>query len=76
MKLNWEYSAKNRKIDPNLTMSQLADIILAYEPGGCLCGHFESCGVCSRPDSTRIMEVLSTRLARLVKELNASPLDS
>ena len=27
-----------------------------YRPSGCLCGHGESCWVCSRPESTRILE--------------------
>ena len=27
-----------------------------YDAGPCLCGHFESCAVCSRPQSVRDME--------------------
>ncbi len=31
-----------------------------YDPGGCLCGHFESCSVCTRSDRTREFEVLAS----------------
>lgn len=34
-----------------------------YNPGGCLCGHFESCPVCSRGDRERTFEHLAKQAA-------------
>jgi hypothetical protein len=31
--------------------------IVNYNPGGCLCGHFETCSVCSRSSETRQLEL-------------------
>jgi len=45
------FLGKNQK----LTDQQLVDLA-NYDPGGCLCGHFESCSVCSRSDKTREFE--------------------
>lgn len=38
-----------------LTNQQLLDLV-NYYPGGCLCGHFESCSVCSRTQGQRTLE--------------------
>ena len=34
-----------------------------YDAGPCMCGHFESCAVCSRSESTRKMERIAKRTA-------------
>jgi hypothetical protein len=38
--------------------------IINYSPGLCLCGHGESCGVCSRSDKTREFEHIAKELAK------------
>lgn len=47
----------------NLTNEQVLTVV-NYDPGGCLCGHGESCWVCSRSDKAREFENLARLAAR------------
>lgn len=44
------------------------DSIINYNAGMCLCGHFESCSVCSRPEHTRKFERLAVRAAKQLRD--------
>jgi hypothetical protein len=43
-------------------IEQLKEVIEFY-PGGCMCGHGESCGVCSRSQGTRTQEAMAREMA-------------
>ena len=45
----------NQQLGKRLTDQQLLDMA-NYYAGGCLCGHFESCEVCSRSEKVRTLE--------------------
>ena len=51
-----------------LTKQELLQVV-NYNPGGCLCGHGESCSVCSRGDSAREFERLARRAALELLEM-------